>query len=127
MQFPYKPQAVFNKMGGQVIEITGVGHKTDRPQMGYSRDYWFYTGSVRWDDNGKISTGHIEPAALCADTKEGHDEINALSALMMEYLHKNGKWNNEGPHQGWYAHRKAKLGPVYDSTGRLMASVGPQC
>jgi len=107
MKLNFKPTAVFNRMGGQIIEITGIGHKTDWPQQGYSRDYWFYIGTVKWDDTGKTSTGHIEPAALCADSQAGHDEINEISKKMNDYLAAHGTWNETAP-RGWYAHRKEK-------------------
>ena len=112
MQFPYTPKAVFNKMGGRIMEITGVGHKTDKPQDGYSRDYWFYIGRVKWDDTGKTGAeGHIEPGAMCADTQEGFDEINTLSEALMAYLRERGEWFRAGKskHEGWYAHRKNRV------------------
>jgi hypothetical protein len=125
MQLPYKPLNVLHNHGAKVVEIVSVGHKTDKPQGGYSRDYWFYIGRLQWDDTGKVGdVGNIDPGWLCSDTQEGRQEINDLSKLMMDYLHQNGEWFEDGKHQGWYAHRKS-LGPVYDSTGRLMASVGP--
>ena len=108
MKLPYTPKAVFNKMGGQIVELTGIKHVLDRPQYGHSRDYWVWLGKVRWDD-GKVSTGTIDCGALCAETKEGHDEINDLSGLMVEYLNKHGQWcDSKSGHEGWYAHRKAK-------------------
>ena len=53
MQFPFTPKHTYMKQGGAVVEITGVEHKIDRPQMGYSRDYWYYLGRVKWNDTGK--------------------------------------------------------------------------
>lgn len=111
MQLPYKPSNVLHNHGGTIVEITGIEHKTDRPQQGYSRDYWFYVGRVRWDDNGQESAGHIDPGNMCSDTQDGFKEIVALNELMMAYLNANGEWRESGP-QGWYAHRKTKAKAV---------------
>ncbi len=109
MNFPFQPKAVLHRGGGVVVEITGIGHKTDRPQGGYSKDYWFYLGQVRWGDTGKTGepNRHIEPGSLCADTPEGMNEIRELSDAMMAYLNKHGGWD-VGKNQGWYAHRKER-------------------
>lgn len=108
MKFPFQPTAVFNVHGGQVIEVTGVGHRIVRPDGGYSRDYWFYTGTVKWEDTGKTSEGHIDAGFLCADTVKGQEEIRDMSVAMMEYLNANGVWSAEGKPQGWYANDRKK-------------------
>ncbi len=112
MQLPYKPKAVLHTHGAKVVEVTGMGHKTDKPQDGYSRDYWFFIGRLQWDDTGKIGAeGHIEMGWLCADTEEGRSEINELCGLMNEYLREHGEWCRDGKskHEGWYAHRKNRV------------------
>ncbi len=105
MQFPFKPQHTFHKHGGKIILITGIGHEVERPQDGYSKDYWFYTGRMKWDDTGRVdvSDHRIYAHDLCADDKAGHDEINMISEAMMAYLNEHGEWYDSKPHQGWYA------------------------
>ena len=109
MELPYKPKSVFHRMGGKVVEITSIGHRTEKPEDGRSRDYWFFTGSVLWDD-AEAQRDHtmIEMGSVCADTPEGHAEINGLADLMMEYLNTHGVWCDKGPHEGWYAHREKR-------------------
>lgn len=108
MKFPFKPTAVYNVHGGQIVEVTGVGHRIERPQGGYSRDYWFYTGTVKWDDTGKTNEGYIDAGFLCADTQKGMDEIREMSEAMMAYLNANGAWSGEGKPDGWHAHDRKK-------------------
>ena len=107
MEFPYTPKNVLHAHGGKIVEITGCGHKTDRPQLGYSRDWWFFIGRVQWDDTGKLGErGHIEPGVLCGDTAE----INELLGAMNAYLRKHGEWcDSKSKHEGWYAHRKERI------------------
>lgn len=113
MKLPYTPANILHRHGGRVLEITGIGHKIDRPQMGYSRDYWFYLGRVAWDDGSgdQKKIRQIEPFSLCASSPEGFAEINAVSDLMMEYLGEHGEWcDSKSKHEGWYAHnRKERL------------------
>jgi len=110
MELPFKPAHVLHNHGGKVVEITGIGHKTDKPQSGYSRDYWFFIGRVQWDDTGKIGdSGHIDIGWLCHDSPEGFEEIKGLAALMTDYLNKHGEWcDGKSKHEGWYAHRKER-------------------
>ncbi len=107
LTFPFQPKAVFTKSGGTVIEIQGIEHKIDRPQMGYSRDYWYYLATIKWSDTGKTSEPrrHLYPYDLCADEGNGFEEIRQLSEAMMDYLHEHGEWRNTKP-QGWTAHKR---------------------
>ena len=104
--FPFKPQHAACRLG-KIVEITGIAHTIDRPQMGYSRDYWYYLGQVEWSDTGKTSepNRHIYPYDLWADTPEGFSEINDLSETMMGYLHEHGEWRKTKP-EGWYANKR---------------------
>lgn len=103
LRLPCKPQAVFHKWGGQILEITEIRHELCRPCGGHSRDTWAYHGTTRWTD-GTVSTGAIQPVHLCADTEDGHAEIAALEKLLMDYLAKHGEWRDATP-RGWYARR----------------------
>lgn len=107
MQFPYTPKAVFTKNGGTVVEIQGVEHKVDRPQMGHSRDYWYYLATIKWSDTGKTSEPgrHLYAFDLCADDGNGFEEIRQLSEAMMDYLAKHGEWRKTAP-EGWHATKR---------------------
>lgn len=107
--FPYTPKAIYTKSGGTVVEIQGVEHKVDRPQMGYSRDYWYYLATIKWGDTGKTSEPgrHLYPYDMCTDTPGGHAEINEVSELMMAYLAEHGTWSRNGTKpQGWNATKR---------------------
>lgn len=113
--FPFKPEHLLNKHGGKIVEITGIEHRTERPAGGFSRDYWFFTGSVLWEDTGRVNKGHIDPGFICwnggsaaglTTPSPGQQEWNQISDKMMEYLNKNGVWSSEPPHDGWYANRR---------------------
>jgi hypothetical protein len=106
--FPFQPKAVFTKSGGTVIEIQGIEHKVDRPQMGHSRDYWYYLATIKWSDTGKTSEPgrHLYPYDMCTDTPEGHIEINALSEAMMDYLREHGTWKQDAAPRGWTATKR---------------------
>ncbi|MEO6588959.1 MAG: hypothetical protein ABIP06_06495 [Pyrinomonadaceae bacterium] len=111
MQFPYIPKRIFVR-GGKLVEITGISHTLDRPQDGYSRDYWYYLGRTQWSDNGKTDEKprHVYPYDLCYDEDaevESKAEINALSKAMMDYLRKHGTWcDGKSKHEGWYATKR---------------------
>lgn len=109
MQFPFKPTAVFHKHGGRILEVTGIAHQVEKPRNGYSQDAWWFVGRVEWSDgSGSPDKLHpIDAPMLCADTPEGHAEINAMGDLMMAYLREHGEWRDAKP-RGWYAHRPTK-------------------
>ena len=105
---PFDPQHILHKHGGRITRIVSIGHETDRPQDGYSRDFWFYNGCVTWGDGSgnPAKVGHIYPYDLCADGDEGLAEINAISELMMQYLADHGSWDpvvKGKAINGWFA------------------------
>ena len=108
MQFPFEPKAVEHKHGGKIVRITGIGHGTEKPRDGMSRDYWHFYGDVRFADAGKVSAGlEIAPWALCQDSEEGRAEIVLLMAAMNEYLAEHGQWcDSKSKHEGWYANER---------------------
>ena len=106
LQLPYKPTNVSTAFGAKVLEVKRVFHREDKPQGGYSRDYWLYDCTVQHED-GKVTTGTVDPGQMCYDNPAGFEEIKALSEVMTDYLNKHGTWNEKAP-RGWYAHRKAK-------------------
>lgn len=126
MEFPAKLTTVSHKSGGTITCVYGVSHHTDRPKGGRSRDYWFFIADVDWFDGSKSQKTEVMPYHLCCEDPRKNPELDGLLAAMNEYLEANGEWFAEGKHEGWYANRKVRLGPVHDSTGRLMASTGPQ-
>jgi hypothetical protein len=108
MQFPYKPKAVDHKHGGHITEITGLGHVTDKPKEGRSRDYWHFFGNVTWRDGTQSKGIEIAPYALCQDSDEGHAEVIELMEAMNAYLREHGEWcDSKSKHEGWYAHERA--------------------
>lgn len=126
MKLPYTPANVLHRHGGKVTKITRIKIQMERPSGGHSQDCWYFIGAVEWFDGSGCEDHPIDMRCLCADTPEGMEEIRGLSDLMMAYLADHGEWCDGKPHEGWYAHRPAKKsGPVRDSTGRLMAAVGP--
>jgi hypothetical protein len=125
MEFPVHLSTIGHHHGGKITCIYGCSHAIDKPQDGHSRDHWFFIADVQWSDGTKSEKTEVPPYALCCDDLGKNPEIDGLMSAMNEYLSANGEWFDTGKHQGWYANRKTKLGPVFDSTGRLMASVGP--
>lgn len=112
MNFPHEPMFTFHKHGGKIIRITGLGHGTDKPAGGRSRDFWHFFGDVQWYDGTKSEGVEIAPWALCYDSDneaQGRAEIDWLLGAMNEYLAANGDWcGPETKHQGWYARRPKK-------------------
>jgi hypothetical protein len=112
LQLPYKPINVLHRHGGKILEVTEMRHQTEKPSGGYSNDAWYFMGRVRWEDGsgGGDKLHPIDVPMLCSDTPEGQQEISALCELTMAYLHENGEWFDSKPHEGWYAHRRARPG-----------------
>ena len=124
MEFPYTPKTeLSHKWGGKIVAVHGVAHQACKPRDGRSLDGWWFDCDVLWDD-GKTSRSPVEPFKLCADDPGNNVDLRGLMAAMTDYLAEHGDWcDGSTKHEGWYAHRKTKLAPVYDSTGKLMASV----
>ena len=110
MKLPYKPTSLEHRHGGKILEIVEIKHQADKPRDGHSTDSWYFIGRVQWDDGSGDPTklSPIDMLCICADSPEGHDEINTLSTLMMDYLNEHGEWCEKGSHKGWYAHRKVR-------------------
>jgi hypothetical protein len=128
MQFPYSPTTdLQHQMGGRIVKVHGIAHQACKAREGRSLDGWWFDCDVLWQDSGKVSRSPVEPYKMVADEGIKNPDMQVLLDAMTRYLSDNGEWCTLGPHQGWYAHRPTKkLGPVWDSKGRLMASVGPQ-
>ncbi len=89
-----KPKHLFHKMGGRIVEIHGVGHRTLEKVP-----YWFFLCDVKWDDTGKTREGiEVLPDRLCADQSipEATAELDEAMKALNEHLRTHGKWLDKG-------------------------------
>ncbi len=109
MEFPYTPKTELqHAFGGKIVLVHGMAHQACKPQERRSMDAWWFDCDVMWSDNGKVSRSPVELFKLCADGGAENEDMQVLLDAMARYLTDNGEWCSIGPHQGWYAHRKAK-------------------
>jgi len=107
MELPAKMEHVRHKHGGRIVSIEKMAHSIDPPEDGYSRDTWFFLGTVEWDDDGgKSESLEIHPIMLCHDG-EHRKEVDELCEMISHYLVEHGTWNHErdGTPKGWNANR----------------------
>lgn len=105
MEFPFSPTTLFHKFGGTITTIHGVGHTTDKPQDGRSRDWWWFDVTVDWKDGKPPSRHEIEAWKLVAEDPPNNPEFKAVWDAMNEHLGTHGQWCRKAPHEGWYANR----------------------
>jgi hypothetical protein len=109
MQFPYTPTTCLqHKWGGIIKVVHGIQHQACKARDGRSLDGWWYDCDVLWHDTGKTSRSPVDPYKLAAQDGGKNPDIQALSVALEAYLREHGEWFDKGPHEGWYAHRKAK-------------------
>jgi hypothetical protein len=108
MQFPYTPKTnISHTWGGKIVAVHGIKHQECKPRDGRSLDGWWFECDVLWDD-GKVSRSPVEPFKMAAEEGGQNADLRVLFKALDEYLAENGKWYDSKPHEGWYAHRKAK-------------------
>lgn len=108
VNFPIRPTTLDHKHGGKITEIHGISHRENRPKDGYSRDYWFFVADVEWFDGSKSHKTEVEAFKVCCENPPANEELKCVMKALDEYLSEHGEYHDGKPHQGWYAHRKAK-------------------
>lgn len=85
-----------HKHGGRVTDLLSIEHEAQPRGM----VTWFFTGRVEWDDGTTSERAEISPVCLCYDhaSKDAKAEMDGVSQRLMDYLGKNGEWQERG---GW--------------------------
>lgn len=110
-----------HKNGGDITEITHIGHSTYKGVA-----TWFFVGDIEWAagvGGGKSVATEIPPWALChdQDNKEAHEECSALLAALNAYLRSVGDWHDQkhkrnGRVYSWTPFEKEQREPI----GKMM-------
>lgn len=86
-----KIEHLLHKHGGRITEIRTVAHATNKKEPAF----WFYEGSVKWDDGSESEHVEIAPWAVCydQDDEKADAEYHALTHHLTTYLREKGAWN----------------------------------
>lgn len=115
-----KPAAMFHKHGGQITELSHVGHAIEGRGRN-RRAFWFFRGNVAWHDGSTSTNIEIAPWAICHDETPGsRAEVMAALDAINGYLIRAGEWNADG--DGWTPNNPAGLEPL--PCGGALAKAG---
>ena len=107
---PFRPEHLTTRFGGKVVEVTGCGHTVERPEAGYSRDDWYMTTLVKYEDGPDSGVRNLHPSQILYEGDHdgpGHAEVCELSRAMTEYLAMHGSFRDSSP-RGWNATRPSR-------------------